>query len=43
MQQIYRHQSSSKPALPEHHTVLRIGEGILVIMLFAILILVLFP
>lgn len=42
MQQIYKQQPASRPILPERHTELRIGEGLLVAFLFAILVLVLF-
>jgi len=42
MQRIFKHQPASRPILPERHTELRIGEGLVVAFLFAILILVLF-
>jgi len=42
MQQNYKTLPDTRPTLPERHFELRIGEGLLVLVLFAILMLVLF-
>ena len=42
MQRVYKSQSTPRSTVPEHHYELRIGEGLLVFFLLAVLMLVLF-
>jgi hypothetical protein len=42
MQRVYKSQSTPRSTVPERHYELRIGEGLLVFFLFAVLTLVLF-
>ena len=42
MQSNHKAQPTAKPSLPERHYEMRIGEGLFVLGLFAILILVIF-
>lgn len=42
MQHNYKTQPATRPSIPERHIELRIGEGLLVLFLFAMLMLVLF-
>ena len=42
MQQVYKSQSTPRSTVPERHYELRIGEGLLVFSLFAVLMFVLF-
>ncbi len=43
MQHVYKQQSTTKPMLEKGHLALRVGEGLFIFSLFAVLVLVLFP
>jgi hypothetical protein len=42
MQRVYKSQSTPRSTVPERHFEMRIGEGLLVLFLFTVLMLVLF-